>query len=93
MSTGCAFKLSLKLQRFESKNFFSYGLLKLAFSDPENFPGLSRNGPLVAFLERPGNFSDPKSHFKNHEALDVKSFSYQQVLHLSKPYTYAAFRI
>ena len=26
------------------------------------------------FLERPGNFSGPKSHFKNHEAFYVQSF-------------------
>ena len=45
------------------------------------------------FLERPGNFSGPKSHLKNHEAFYVQSFLCQQVLHLSKAYTYAAFRI
>ena len=43
------------------------------------------------FLERPGNFSGPKSHFKNHEVFYVQSFLCQQVLHLSKAYTYAAF--
>ena len=45
------------------------------------------------FLERPGNFSGPKSHFKNHEAFYVQNVFCQQVLHLSKAYTYAAFRI
>ena len=47
----------------------------------------------VPFLERPGNFSGPKSYFKNHEAFYVQSFLCQQVVHLSKAYTYAAFRI
>ena len=45
------------------------------------------------FLESPGKFSGPKSHFKTHEALDVQSFLFRQVLHLNKAYTYAAFRI
>ena len=45
------------------------------------------------FLESPGKFSGPKSHFKNHEAFDVQSFLCQHVLHLSKAYTYATFRI
>ena len=45
------------------------------------------------FLERPGNFSGPKSHFKNHEAFDVQRFLCQPVLRLSKAYTYAVFRI
>ena len=53
-------------------------------------------GPPVTwgpFLERPGNFSGPKSHFKNHEAFYIQNFFCQQVLHSSKAYTYAAFRI
>ena len=45
-------------------------------------------------LESPAKFSGPKSHFKNHEAFDVQqSFLCQHVLHLSKAYTYATFRI
>ena len=51
---------------------------------------LRSRGP---FLERPGNFSGPKSHFKNHEAFYVESFLCKQVLHLSKAYTYVAFQI
>ena len=43
------------------------------------------------FLRRPGKFSGPKSHFKNHEAFDVQSVICQQVLHLSKAYTYVTF--
>ena len=50
-----------------------------------------RTGPWGQFLERPGNFSGPKSHFKNHLAFYVQSFLCHQVLHLSKDYTYAAF--
>ena len=45
------------------------------------------------FLESPGKFSGSKSHFQNHEAFDVQTFLCQQVLHLSKAYTYATFRI
>ena len=41
------------------------------------------------FLERPGKFLGLKSYFKTHEALDVQSFLFQQVLHLK---TYATFR-
>ena len=46
-------------------------------------------------LSGPGaHFSNvPKSYFKNPEAFDVQSFLCQQVLHLSKAYTYATFRI
>ena len=54
---------------------------------------LSSIEPRDPFLERPEHFSGPKNHFKNHEAFYVQSFLVQQVLHLSKAYTYAAFRI
>ena len=44
------------------------------------------------FLESRGKFSRPKSHFKNHEALELQSFLFQQVLHLNKAYTYETFQ-
>ena len=40
------------------------------------------------FLEGPGKFSRPKSHIKNHAALDLQIFLFQQVLLLDKVYTY-----
>ena len=46
-----------------------------------------------SYLESPGTFSGPKSHFKNHDALDVQSFLFQQVLHLNKVYTYKRFEL
>ena len=55
--------------------------------------GISLLGTCAPFLENPGKFSGPKSHFKNHEALDVQRFLFQHVLHLNKAYTYATFRI
>ena len=39
------------------------------------------------------SFWRPKSYFKTHEALDMQSFLFQQVLHLNKACTYATFRI
>ena len=38
--------------------------------------------PRGPFHVSPGKFSRPKSHFKNHEALNVQSFLFQHLLHL-----------
>ena len=46
-----------------------------------------------AFFKSPGKLSDPKSHLKNHQALDVQNLLFQQILHLNKAYTYATFLI
>ena len=45
------------------------------------------------FLQIPGTFSVPNSHFKNRVAFNVQSFLFQQVLYLKQAYTYATFQI
>ena len=64
--------------------------LKHFFKDHSLMAALLRisvhRGP---FLESPGKFSDPKSHFKNYDkVLDVQNFLFQQVFHLNEAYTF-----
>ena len=73
MSTSFAFKQSLHLCRVSNLRIFLVSQLrtfKVDFSGPKTFQDFRDRGP---FLERPGNFSGPKSHFKNHEAFYVQS--------------------
>ena len=96
MSTGFAFTERLHLCTVSNLRIvlvFQLRNLKVDFSGTKTFRSFRGMGPRGPFLERPGNFLGPKSHFKNHEAFYVQSFLCQQVLHLSKTYNYAAFRI